>query len=442
MGMGKTVAVASAVDDLLAGLNIRRVLVVAPIRVVESVWPDELTKWDHLRWLRHVLIRGNAAKRREAMQSSAPVHLINYEMLIWLTDELKRAHWKRNPLPWDMIVFDESSKMKSPQARRFKKLKRVLPRIKRRVIMTGSPRPNSYLDVWAQIYCCDLGQRLGEVFGMFRDRWFDYNQYTYETKLRRGADKEIQRRIKDLVLCLRVEDYLKLPPLIENVVKLQMPAKAIRQYREFEKEMFLQLQDTEVEAQTAATLSMKCRQLTSGAVYDAMEPGEKPKGARKWTAIHDVKMRAVQDIVEEAQGEPLLIVYEFKHELARLRKQYPKAPWIGGGSKGADTAIKEWNTGKHRVMLVHPASVGHGINLQHGGHCMVWTSMTWSYELYSQMVARLHRQGQRQPVVVHMLIIPDTVDDTVREALAGKHKGQAALLLALRAQTARRIRPK
>lgn len=435
MGLGKTISVLSAMDDLIAGLNINAVLVVAPIRVVESVWPDEVEKWDHTKHLKISLVRGSAKQRAEALKKPAQLFLINYELLPWLADLVKK--WKS--LPFDMIVFDESSKMKSPRAKRFKKIKRLLPRFKRRVIMTGTPAPNSYLDLWAQVYCADVGRRLGGLFDMFKDRWFTFNQYTYECKIKPGAQKAIRKRIADMVLCMSAKDYLKLPPYVENEVRVKLPPKVMKQYKEFEKELYLKLCDTEVEAFNAASLSMKCRQLTSGAIYDMEDPTKKREGERKWTKLHDVKLDALQDIIDEAQGESVLVVYEFKHELARLRKRYPKAPWIGGGSKNADKAIREWNARKHRVMLVHAASVGHGINLQAGGRIMVWTSMTWSYELFAQMVKRLHRQGQLKAVMIHLIIAAGTVDEDVRAALLAKHTGQATLMHALRARLKKRL---
>lgn len=440
MGLGKTVITLSALDDLIAGLNIRSALVVGPIRVIEDVWPVEVKKWDHLKHLKCVLIRGSPAQRKAALRQKGHIYLINYELLPWLVDELRKLIKKRIPLPFQQVVLDESSKMKSPKAKRFKKFKLIRPHVKRGVwLLTGTPRPNSDLDLWAQLYCCDMGKRLGPHFGMFRDRWFNFNQYTYELTQKPGASKQIRKRISDICLSMRSEDYLELPRLVENVVNVRMPAKAMRQYREFEKEFFLELMDTEVEAFNSASLSMKCRQMTSGAVYQDQEEGERKKD-RKWTKMHDAKMQAVQDIVEDAQGEPIIIVYEFKHELARLRKMFPKAPWIGGGSKNASKTIRDWNKGKLPVLFIHPASVGHGVNLQFGGHTMVWTSMTWSLELFQQMYKRLHRQGQAKPVIMHMLVVPGTVDEDVRAALRAKHEGQASLLKALRKSVGDRVR--
>jgi SNF2 family DNA or RNA helicase len=426
MGLGKTVVTLSAIADLIAGLEIRAALVVAPIRVIESVWPQEAQKWDHLRHLKIVVVRGSAKERLAKLAEPADIYLINFEQLIWLSDIASRM----KVLPWDMMVFDESTKMKSASARRFKRTKPMLPRCKRFAILTGTPTPNSYMDLWAQIYLLDGGARLGEFVTYFRERYFDYNPWTYELKLKPGAAKQIRDKIRDLVMCLRSEDYLKLPPCVETVIPVDLPPKVLDLYHEFEEELFIKVQDTEVEAFNAAALSMKCRQLTSGAVYDV--PSE--EGPRKWQVVHDAKLDALEDVIEEANGEPLLVVYEFRHELARLLARWPKTPWIGGGSKDSGAIIDQWNKGKLKLLFVHPASVGHGVNLQFGGRLLVWTSGTWSYELYEQMAKRLHRQGQTKPVMVYLLVARGTVDETVAEVLRGKRQGLAELMAALRAR--------
>jgi SNF2 family DNA or RNA helicase len=261
--------------------------------------------------------------------------------------------------------------------------------------------------------------------------------WTRETTIRPGSAKKIRDMIKDITLCLRSEDLLDLPEIIENTIHVELPKPVRAMYEQFEAEMVVKLtEEKEVEALTAAALSMKCRQLTSGAVYDApvLDQNGDPVGHRTWTDVHEAKLEALDDVLEEANGEPVLVVYEFKHELARMLKRYPKAPWIGGGSKDSDGCIAKWNAKKFPVMFVHAASVGHGVNLQHGGRIMVWTSMSWSYELYAQMVKRLHRQGQTDKVMIHRLVCKDTVDEVVAEVLDGKRTGQNALLAALRAR--------
>ncbi len=449
MGLGKTVMTLSAISKLHAGLMIRGVLVVAPIMVMEETWPDEIKLWDHTRWMKHAIVRGSPISRKitrkgkiiktkpnqkaiEALAQPVQIHLTNYENFPAICEWMK----KQKALPWDMIVFDESSKMKSHSAQRFKKFKHQVGRFKRKVLLTGTPRPNSYLDLWSQIFCLDQGKRLGEFYTWFEDRFFEKNLYTYETKIRPGAAKQIRGLIKDLVFCLRSEDYLKLPPMVINTVKVKLPPKAMKLYKTFEKDMYVKIKEQDVEALSAAVLSMRCRQLTSGAVYNSPIDGAVSRvvGPKKWTAVHDAKLVALEDIIDEAAGEPILIVYEFKHELERLRKRWPKVPYIGGGCdrRVAKKNIRNWNAGKYKMMFVHPASVGHGVNLQHGGRFMVWTSMTWSYELFKQMIKRLHRSGQTKPVMVHLLIATDTVDEVVYEVLQKKKKGQNSLMKALR----------
>lgn len=446
MGLGKTVTTLTAFNDLWTGLQVRAMLVLAPIRVVENVWPDEVEKWDHLRHLRVSIVRGSPVSRpitvrdrlldeqehrmskpsasaADALRPGFDVYLTNYENLpalcLWMT--------KQTELPFDMVVYDESTKMKSASARRFKLLKPHLSKFKRAVLLTGTPTPNSYLDLWSQIYLLDQGARLSDFVTHYKDRYFSVNRYSFEVKLKPGADVAIRKRIADISLCLRSEDYLTLPPVVENTIKLDMPAKLRQRYDTFRQELAMTLDKISVEAFNAASLSNKCRQFTSGAVYETA-----PRPTGKWEALHDLKLDAVEDVIEEANGESVLVVYEFKHELERLRKRWPKAPWIGGGCKDADRSIREWNKGKHRVMLAHPASLGHGVNLQDGGRIMVWTSGSWSYELYAQMVKRLHRQGQRGKVFVHRLCMRSTVDDVVMATLDGKHKSQRELLVALR----------
>ena len=433
MGMGKTVVTLSAIWNRIAGLEIRSALVVAPVRVVETVWPQETKKWDHLKHLRCMIVRGTVDERLAKLAKPADIYLINYELLPWLMETIRK--WK--VLPWDMIVFDESTKMKSASAIRFKRSKPLFRRSTHRAILTGTPAPNTYLDLWAQIYILDHGKRLGEFVTYFKDRCFNYNPWSYELKLKDGMGPKILRQIRDIVFCLKSEDYLKLPPCIETVVPVELPSKVRKQYRQLEEELFVKISETDVEAATAASLSMKCRQMTSGAVYEPKEEGD--RGPRRWAWVHDAKLDALEDVIEEASGEPLIVVYEFKHELARMLKRWPKTPWIGGGSKGAEATIAKWNQGKTRLLFVHPASVGHGVNLQFGGRLMAWTSGTWSWDLYWQMVKRLHRQGQERPVMVYMLACRDTVDEDVAECLQTKRQGHGRLIAFLKEKLAKRL---
>lgn len=419
MGMGKTVVMLTAISDLVAGLEIRSALVVAPINVVENTWPDEQRQWDHLAHLKLAVVRGSPAQRLAILRRPADIYLINYELLAWLSEVTAKK-----PVPFDMIVFDESSKMKSHAAKRFKKIKPLLPRMQRRVIMTGTPTPNNYLDLFSQVFLVDGGERFGPFFTHFRQRYFDFNEWTYACTIKPGAAKAIRKLIRPITLCMRSEDYLALPPVMYHNVTIRLPPAVMRQYAELEKEMFLQLERGEVEAMNAAALTNKCRQFTSGVVYDEEQ---------KEHVIHDHKLDALADIIDDMGGKSLLVVYEFRSELKRMLARWPGTPWIGGGSKDKSGVIKLWNARKAPLVFVHPQSVGHGLNLQHGGHHMVWTSMTWALELYQQMVKRLHRQGQGHPTVVTHLVAAGTVDDAVLGVLREKARGQAALLRRLRA---------
>ncbi len=419
MGLGKTVVMLGVIDDLIAGMEIRSALVVAPIRVCETTWPDETALWDHTRHLRLNVVRGSPAQRLEKLKQPADIYLINYELLPWLAEVTRKI----KALPFDMIVFDESSKMKSHASKRFKKVKPMLPKFRRRVCMTGTPAPRSYLDLFSQTFCADGGERLGLFFTHFRDRYFDFNQYTYECTIKEGAARAIRDKIRDITLSMRSQDYLDLPKIVYNNIKVPLPPTLRKQYEKLQKEMFLALDNADIEAFNAAALSNKCRQFTSGVLYDE---------ERNEHVVHDAKIDALADIIEDAGGQSLLVVYEFKSEMRRLLKRWPKASWIGGGSKGADAIIKRWNTGDVPILFAHGQSIGHGLNLQHGGHMIVWTSCTWDLDLYLQMNKRLHRPGQKKPVIVNHLVMPDTVDMAVMARLANKDTSQAALVKALR----------
>lgn len=454
MGLGKTVTVLTAFQDLVAGLEVSRMLVVAPIRVCESTWPEEIKQWEHTSSLSHSLVRGSPVSKllkrkgkefwsrpnQQAINSLAmksDITCVNFELLPDICEWLSR----QPRCPWDWLVVDESTKMKSHSARRFKLLKPHLHRFKRWTIMSGTPMPNSYQDLWAQIYLLDRGRALGEFWTHFKDRWFDTNPWSYETKIKEGAAKEIERRIAPYVLCLKSEDYIKLPPIIHTRIAIDLPPKLRKQYDELEKEMFLKLEEGEVEALNAASLSGKCRQYTSGAMYETLEPVEADRGGPKsWLPVHDLKTTAAEEIVDSAQGDPTIIMYEFRHELERLRKLYPKAPYIGGGAKDSKGTLQRWNRRELPVLLAHPDSLGHGLNLQHGGRRIIWMSMTWNRDSWEQTIKRLHRSGQARPVLVYRVVCKGTVDEAVEAALRAKGGRQAGFLSAMRAYRASKNR--
>ena len=429
MGLGKTVVTLSWAANLINRLDLRGVLVIAPLRVIEMTWAQEAAKWNHTRWLRVVTVRGSAAERERILREPADIYLINYDLVIWLTNWLAREP----SLNFDAVVFDESSKMKSPSARRFKLIKPFLGWFHRRLILTGTPAPNSYEDLWSQLYLLDEGARLGKYVTHFRDRFFELNPYNrFDRRIRKGAAATIENLIGDLVLCLKASDYLKMPKLIANRIEIELSEKDREDYDRLEREMFVELEKTSVEAFNAASLTTKCRQFSSGAIYDppVIDRNGKPR-PRTWTRIHDAKLDALAEIIDEAAGSPVLVAYEYQHELARLRERWPKAPWIGGGSKDSAKIVERWNRAEIPVLFAHPASIGHGINLQYGGHILAWLSGTFSLELYEQTVARLYRQGQKMPVIVHWIVARRTADEVAFKTIERKAKGQAALRDAL-----------
>lgn len=435
MGLGKTVVVLTAIQKLIHDCDIGAALVFAPVNVVENTWPDEAEKWAHLKGLRLSVARGTAAQRIKALTTPADVYLINYELVPWLADIIQAWRKAGVRIPWDMVVYDESTKLKNPGAKRFRRWKYLLPHW-RSVCMTGTPRPNTYLDLWAQTFLHDRGGRLGETFSGFRDRWFEHNPWTHETRMRGGADKEIKRRIKDIVLCMRSEDYLKLPDIIHSKTLVTLPPKVAKVYAELEREMLAQLDNGEkVQAMGAAGVSLKCRQLCAGFLYSGGGLTGEPTTTHP---MHDEKLHAIEDAIEEAGGESVLVLYQFRAELEALRKRWPRAPWIGSGSKGQQKTIADWNAGKVRILLAYPGSIGHGLNLQHGGRHMVWASPTWNFDEYQQTLKRLHRQGQTRPVIVRHIVVKGSVEETMMEALQAKKRGHADLIAALRTLRDRR----
>lgn len=410
MGLGKTLPTLCAIEALLDSCESRKALVVAPLRVASSAWPAEIRKWG-LRLRVRSIMGSQSARLSAAGSEDADLYLINYENLTWLVDRYQDA-WK-----WDMVILDESSKMKSREAKRWKSLTKVYDQIERLVELTGTPSANGLLNLWAQIYLLDRGKRLGRSITRFRERWFDSDFWGYTFTPKPGAEAEIRAAVSDLVLTLRMEDYLSLPDLVPVNVPITLPNPARRVYDRLEKEMFADLQKGEVTAVSAAVLTNKCRQAASGALYLDGCAGE-------WESLHDAKIQALADIVDEAQGEPLLVAYNYRSELERLQKAFPRARLL---DKKPST-VDDWNARKIEMLLAHPQSAGHGLNLQAGGRLIVWFTLDWSLELYQQFNARLHRQGQTKPVFVYHLLATDTVDELVLERLHSKRSVQDVLL--------------
>lgn len=417
MGLGKTVITLTALWQLaLDSFDVSKVLVIAPKRVAEDTWPKELAKWEHLTGLTSSLVLGSAAEREAALQRKAFLYIINRENVAWL---VKNHYWD-----FDMVVIDELSSFKSNKAERFKAMKKVRPMVTRIVGLTGTPAPNTLLDLWPQMYLMDMGQRLGRFIGGFRDRFFlpdkRNREIIYSYKPREGAEDAIYALISDSCISMKAADYLNMPERIDNRIEVSMSPKERKLYDDFQKDMVLSIGDEELDAANAAALSNKLLQMANGAVY-----GED----KKVIPIHDRKLDALEDLVEAANGKPLLVAYWYKHDLQRIKAQFKNAQCI-------DTAkdIDDWNAGKIPLALIHPASAGHGLNLQDGGCTIVWFGLTWSLELYQQLNARLWRQGQKHTVVIHHIVTKGTHDEDVMRALENKDTRQSALIEAVRAR--------
>lgn len=417
MGLGKTVITLTALWQLaLDSFDVSRVLVIAPKRVAEDTWPKELAKWEHLIGLTSSLVLGSAAERKAALQRKAFLYIINRENVAWL---VKNHYWD-----FDMVVIDELSSFKSNKAERFKAMKKVRPMVTRIVGLTGTPAPNTLLDLWPQMYLMDMGQRLGRFIGGFRDRFFlpdkRNREIIYSYKPREGVEDAIYALISDICISMKAADYLDMPERIDNRIEVSMSPKERKLYDDFQKDMVLSIDDEELDAANAAALSNKLLQMANGAVY-----GED----KKIIPIHDRKLDALEDLVEAANGKPLLVAYWYKHDLQRIKARFKNARCI-------DTAkdIDDWNAGKIPLALIHPASAGHGLNLQDGGCTIVWFGLTWSLELYQQLNARLWRQGQKHTVVIHHIVTKGTHDEDVMWALENKDTRQSALIEAVRAR--------
>ena len=419
MGLGKTVITLTAIEQLIYDrFEVNRVLVIAPKRVAEDTWSREHEKWDHLKHLRLSKVLGNPDQRLKAVDADADIYVIGRDNTAWLVD-----HWLRERRwPYDMIVIDELSGFKSPDAKRWKALKKTLNVTRRVVGLTGTPSPNGLMDLWGQMYLLDQGERLGRTLGEYRATYFTPGAHqgyvVYKWNARPGAQKAIEAKISDICMSMSADDYLTLPKCIDNVIRLRLSEKQLGAYKKMETEQLLKIDDdTAVVALNAAAVMTKLLQIASGQVYD-------DKG--KAVVIHDVKLKALAEIIDDSTS-PVLVFYSFRSDAERIKQAIK-------GVRELETAedIAEWNAGRISVLLAHPASVGYGLNLQDGGHTIVWYGLTWSLELYQQANARLHRQGQRRPVIVHHLIAEGTVDEQVMRALQTKDTSQAALLAALK----------
>jgi len=408
MGLGKSVTTLTAASDMLDDFLVQRILVIAPLRVANTVWKQEASKWDHLSHLNISIATGPKDSRLASLNSNADIHVINRENIPWLVQAMS---WK-----WDMVVIDESSSFKSMKSQRFKSLKTVTKHFKSVVLLTGTPSPNGIADLWSQMYLIDNGHRLGRTISNFRSRFLHkvgYMGYNWEPN--NDANKEIQNLIKDVCITMASEDYLELPERIDLTEQVVLPATVKKQYKELEKEFLLTLDSGDIEALSAATLANKLLQMCNGAVYDS-------DGATH--IIHDLKIQSVKEIIEDNPNETFLIAYNFKSDHKRLIEAFPEASSLSKSGVEVDL----WNDGKIKILLAHPASAGHGLNLQKGGSSIIWFGLNWSLELYQQFNARLHRQGQEKPVKIIHVVAEDGIDEKVMKALASKAKTQSDLL--------------
>ena len=421
MGLGKTVITLTAIWELkFQRFAVNKVLVIAPKKVAQSTWGTEAKKWDHLHLLRLSLVLGTAQQRIRALATPADVYVINRENVKWLVD------YYRNAWPFDMVVIDELSSFKDSQSKRFKALRMMLPRIARLIGLTGTPAPNGLIDLWAQVYLLDSGARLGSTLTGFRERYFHHNPYRHEYKPKTGAEDTVHEAIKDICVSMSARDYLDLPECLTVNVPVFLDPKAEKAYKTLEKDMLLEIDEDEITASSAVALSNKLLQLCNGAVYDEN---------RAAVEVHGCKLDALAECVEGLNGQHALVFYSFRHDIPRIQSTLLKTNKHLRIRELKTTEDQEaWNRGEVDILLTHPASSAYGLNLQDGGHHVIWYGLNWSLELYQQGNARLFRQGQRQTVIIHRLAVKDGLDEDVIAALEDKRDTQEALLTALKAR--------
>ena len=420
MGLGKTVISLTAINDLMYdSFEVHKVLIIAPLRVARFSWGAEIRKWEHLKNLRYSIVVGTEKERRAALQQKADIYIINRENLPWLIENTY--------FDYDMVVVDELSSFKNHQAKRFKALMKVRPQVKRIVGLTGTPSSNGLMDLFAEFKLLDMGQRLGRFIGQYRTAYFQPDKMNgmvvYSYKTLPGAEEKIYEKISDITISMRATDHLQMPELISSQYEVELSAAERIKYELLKKDLVLPIGDDEITAANAAALSGKLCQLANGAIYD---------DDNKAVRIHDRKLDALEDIIESMNGRPLLVAYWFKHDFDRIAERLSelKVPF---SKLDTDESIEKWNSGEIPVALIHPASAGHGLNLQSGGSTLVWFGITWSLELYQQTVARLWRQGQKHTVVIQHIITKNTIDENIMTALEKKEHTQTALIEAVKA---------
>ena len=424
MGLGKTVSTLTALKELLDYGMIENALIIAPKKVAQVTWSDEIKNWEHLQGMTISVIDGTAAQRKAAMQKKAQVYTVSRDNVVWLV--LEHGGTK---LPYDMVVIDELSSFKNQASKRFKALRRVRKFIPRIVGLTGTPAPNGLIDLWAQMYLIDEGKRLGKSITQYRDRFFTAGRrngdivYEYIPKSPiEETEEKISSLIRDICLSMSAEDYLKMPDKLVYYDKVRLSGKDLAAYKDFEREQVLEFlnSDTVITAASAAALSNKLQQYANGAMYDA---------DRNVVQLHDEKIEKLKELVEAANGQPVLVAYTFKHDLDKIMKALKEYKPV---KLEKPEQIADWNAGKINVLVTHPASAGHGLNLQKGGHILVWYGLTWALELYQQFNARLYRQGQAKPVSIHHIVTEGTVDEKIIRSLDGKDTTQRSLMDAIK----------
>lgn len=426
MGMGKTGIALKVACDLLASFEVEKVLIVAPLRVANRTWPDEIEKWEFSAPFKYQVLTCPEVDRPYACQSSAPIHIINRENIPWLVD-FWRKKW-----PYDMVIIDESTSFKDHTTKRFKKMQMVRPLMKRLVLMTASPAAESYVYFFAQIGLLDYFETFGKFITKFKKKYFDFNRYTYELTLREGADKQIEEAIAPLCLVMKAEDYLDMPPLHNRAEYCTLPPKVMEMYNTLQRDFIVTIGDQEIEAEQAASLSAKLRQLASGFLYttqlDYDPKTDTFKKQRGCVKVHDERQQELLRILEECHNENVLIAYHFKESLEDIKAALPKCVVMDKEGK----CVTKWNQGKIKHLVAHPQSAGHGLNLQKGGRRIVFYDMPESLEYYEQFVRRLFRQGQQHACFVHHLIMKGTRDEIVYRALQDKANVQSRFFVALK----------
>jgi SNF2 family DNA or RNA helicase len=423
MGLGKTVISLTAIEDLLFdSFEVHRVLVVAPLRVARDTWPSEIRKWSHLKELTYSVAVGNVKERRIALMQNADITIINRENLGWLIED------SGFPFDFDMVILDELSSFKNHRSKRFRSMMKVRPKVKRIVGLTGTPSSNGLMDLWAEFRLLDMGQRLGRFITQYRTNYFmpdkRNGEIIYSYKPLPGAENTIYREISDITISMKSTDHLKMPKLISSEYEVRLSDEEQKRYDSLKKNLVLQLPSGDITAANAASLSGKLCQMANGAVYS---------NTGDIVHIHDRKLDALEDLIEAANGKPVLVAYWFKHDLARISERLHKLH-IPFSCLDTSDSIRRWNNSELPVALVHPASAGHGLNLQSGGSTLIWFGLTWSLEFYQQTNARLWRQGQTAgTVVIEHIITKGTIDERIMKALSQKNSTQAALINAVKA---------